>query len=219
MFRSLFLTTIVVGAIGTTGCAKNNDAKPMTARSKIPGMMGAAINPKEVGLITINQVKPKMSDPIFIASAAFQEGGVIPHRNSDYGEKVSPELHWTGVPDAAQSLVILCEDPDAKTPKPFIHWVMYNVPPKVTALREALPGSPRLTTLDGALQGLNSRGSVGYMGPRPPKEDGPHHYHFQIFALDVKLSLDPAADRKSVVDAMKGHVLAQGLLLGTFDAQ
>jgi Raf kinase inhibitor-like YbhB/YbcL family protein len=70
----------------------------------------------------------------------------------------------------------------------------------------------------GALQGRNSRGSIGYFGPRPPKADPPHHYHVQLFALDAALDLDPNASRAKVLDAMKGHVLASGELVGTFKA-
>ena len=132
--------------------------------------------------------------------------------------KISPDLSWTGVPPSAKSLAVFVEDPDAKEPKPFVHWVLYNLPSSITALPESVPGAPRLPEFGGALQGRTSRGTTGYVGPRPPKGDPPHHYHFQVFALDAPLTLDPGADATAVAGAMKGHVLASGELVGTFKA-
>ena len=81
---------------------------------------------------------------------------------------------------------------------------------------EGLQDHPRLTAPEGMLQGLNSRGSMGYFGPRPPVGDPPHHYHFQVFALDTRLEVPPGAERDAVLEAMKGHVLAAGELVGTY---
>lgn len=215
MFR--ILSTALAAAL-VVGCS--NGKESVARKPAVQPKPGDPHVQADHDLVTIKKSTPKSAEPILITSGAFRDGQEIPHRNSDYGEKVSPALSWTGVPANAQSLVILCEDPDAQVPKPFVHWVMYNVPPKLTSLREAIPGSARLPALDGALQGKNSRGSVGYMGPRPPGPDAPHHYHFMIFALDTKLDdLLPAADHASVVRAMQGHVLAQGLLVGTYDAK
>lgn len=90
-----------------------------------------------------------------------------------------------------------------------------NVPADVTHLREGLPGTPALPDPPGARQGTNSRGSIGYFGPRPPA-GGDHHYHFQVFALDTMLDLEPSAGRKEVLAAIKGHILAKGDLIGVF---
>jgi Raf kinase inhibitor-like YbhB/YbcL family protein len=155
---------------------------------------------------------------IVVTSPSVASGQAIPLAHADYGEKTSPALQWKGVPATARSLVLLMEDPDAREPKPFVHWILFNLPATVTDLREALPPTPRLPQLDGALQGRNSRGSIGYFGPRPPKGDPPHHYHFQLFALDAALSLDPGATRAQILEAMKGHVVASGSLVGTFAA-
>jgi Raf kinase inhibitor-like YbhB/YbcL family protein len=99
-----------------------------------------------------------------------------------------------------------------------VHWLLYNLPPSLQSLREALPSTPRLKDLGGALQGRTSRGNIGYFGPRPPRADPPHHYHFQLFALDAMLALDPALNREQLLKAMTGHVLAAGELIGTFKA-
>lgn len=150
-----------------------------------------------------------------VTSPAFLSGGRIPERFSAYEENFSPELSWSRGPDGTKSYVLLMEDPDAKKPKPFVHWILTNVPADVTHLREGLPGTPALPDPPGARQGTNSRGSIGYFGPRPPA-GGDHHYHFQVFALDTMLNLEPSAGRKEVLAAIKGHILAKGDLIGVF---
>lgn len=102
---------------------------------------------------------------------------------------------------------MLCEDPDAPL-KPFIHWVIFNIPPDRTHLRESVPGELRLRDLGNANQGLNSHGSIGYTGPRPPYEDAAHHYHFQVFALDQKLDQALGTTRDTIVATMRGRVIA-----------
>jgi Raf kinase inhibitor-like YbhB/YbcL family protein len=153
-----------------------------------------------------------------VNSRAFSANGAIPTKHADYGEKISPDLSWTAVPPSAKSLVLIAEDPDAKEPKPFVHWVLYNLPPSNSALPESVPGTPRLPEFGGALQGRNSRGTIGYFGPRPPKGDPPHHYHFQVFAVDTMLNLDPGATATAVLAAMKGHVVGRDELIGLYRA-
>jgi Raf kinase inhibitor-like YbhB/YbcL family protein len=111
---------------------------------------------------------------------------------------------------------VITEDPDAKPITPFVHWVAWNIPADRTSLPEGLQEQPRLTQPEGVLQGRTSRGSVGYFGPKPPVGDPPHHYHFQVFALDAKLDVPAGADRDQLLAAMQGHVLAAGELVGTY---
>ena len=114
--------------------------------------------------------------------------------------------------------MVISEDPDAREPKPFVHWLAYDIPAEVTALREGFPTELSLPDPEGVKQGRNSMGSTGYTGPKPPVEDGAHRYHFQVFALDIpSLDLPPAADRATVLKTMEGHVLAGGEIVGTFD--
>ena len=110
------------------------------------------------------------------------------------------------------------EDPDATSPKPVIHWVMWNIPAATTALPSGLNERDRLTggPLEGIMQGLTSRGTVGWYGPRPPKGDRPHRYHFQLLALDRTLDLPLGATRDQLLQAAAGHVLAAGELVGTY---
>jgi Raf kinase inhibitor-like YbhB/YbcL family protein len=141
----------------------------------------------------------------------------LPPRFSAYNEGVSPEIRWSGAPSTTKSLVLLMEDPDAKRLKPVIHWVAYDIPADASGLPMGLPTDPELDApVKGMLQGKNSHDATGYFGPRPPDGDPPHHYHFQVFALDAKLGLEPGADREQVLKAMKGHVVARGEVVATF---
>ena len=111
----------------------------------------------------------------------------------------------------------MMEDPDVSQDPPFVHWLLYDVPASVTSLGEAVPTGPAPPTPEGAHQGPNEYGSLGYYGPRPPKADPPHEYHFQVFALDTTLGLPFGASRAELLDAMRGHVLAAGEVVGTFE--
>jgi Raf kinase inhibitor-like YbhB/YbcL family protein len=153
-----------------------------------------------------------------VSSTAFAQGGAIPVIYSSYDQSASPPLRWTDGPAGTQSYAILTEDPDADTtPLPVVHWVAWNIPAAVTALREGLESMDRLQDPMGLRQGPNTAaGSVGYKGPRPPAGDPAHHYHFEIFALDQMLDLRVGANREDLVTAMRGHVLAKGELIGIF---
>jgi Raf kinase inhibitor-like YbhB/YbcL family protein len=155
---------------------------------------------------------------IELRSASFEQGGAIPLKHSEYADGVSPALSWKADP-RAKSYALILEDPDAKPITPFVHWVIWNVPAGLTSLPEGLQKGPRLTEPDGVLQGRTSRGSSGYFGPRPPIGDPPHHYHFQLFALDAPLDVPAGSDRDVVLAAMRAHVLAKGELVGQFAQQ
>ncbi len=157
----------------------------------------------------------RSTEGIKVSSPAIERQ--IPVKFSEYGQKFSPPLRFDDVPADAQSLVLMMEDPDAAQPKPFVHWLLYNLPPDTRDLHQAVPTLPKLPELGDALQGRNSRGSFGYYEPKPPVPDGPHRYYFMAFALDRKLQLPPGVDRQQLLDATKGHVLAKGSMVGTFD--
>ena len=145
---------------------------------------------------------------IGVSSQAFSSGGSIPARYTCDGADLSPPLSWTGVPDGSQSLALTVIDPDAPG-KPFVHWVIFNLPPASSDLSEgaAPPG--------GSVQGRNDFGSNGYRGPCPPPGSR-HHYHFKVYALDTMTSLAEGASNSTFQDAIKGHVLATGEIVGTF---
>lgn len=163
--------------------------------------------------------RPEAAGPgsLRVTSPSLRDGAPIPPTFSAYAQDISPALAWSKAPAGTRSFVVLMEDPGAAEPKPFVHWVAYNLPSDATVLPEGVATMPRLESpLEGMLQGRNSRGSIGYYGPRPPIGDKPHRYHFQVFALKEKLDLPPAAEREEVLAAMLGHVLARGELVGSY---
>jgi Raf kinase inhibitor-like YbhB/YbcL family protein len=151
---------------------------------------------------------------ITITSTAFDEGGMIPKRFTCDDADVSPALSWTGVPDTAKSLVLICDDPDAPR-KTWVHWVIYNMPPGVDSLSEAVPKDTVLA--NGGVQGTTDFGRIGYGGPCPP--GGTHRYYFKLYALDTMLELSGKVTKLTVVEAMEGHVLAEGVLMGRYARQ
>ena len=146
-----------------------------------------------------------------ITSTAFTGGQPIPPAYSCRGRNVSPPLAWVGAPGATKSLALILDDPDAPSGT-YVHWVMYNLPAASSGLPEAVPARASLD--DGSLQGSNSSGGTGYMGPCPPS--GTHHYHFKLYALDSVPGLSSGATKDQLLKAMQGHILAQGELVGTF---
>jgi Raf kinase inhibitor-like YbhB/YbcL family protein len=161
------------------------------------------------------QTQGRSQGRLVVASSAFEHDGALDARFSEYADGVSPPLRWDPVP-AAKSYALIVEDPDATPIKPYVHWLIWNLPPTMTSLPEGLQEQLRLTDPDGVLQGRTSRGSVGYYGPRPPPGDPPHRYHFQVLALDTMLDIAPGSDRDRLLDAMRGHVIAKGELIGTY---
>ncbi|MFK3739612.1 YbhB/YbcL family Raf kinase inhibitor-like protein [Massilia sp. TN1-12] len=150
-----------------------------------------------------------------VGSSSFAKGGAMPAKYTEYADGVAPALSWSPVPNA-QSYVVIMEDPDAKPVTPVVHWLAWNIPARVTSLPEGLQEQPRLTEPDGVLQGSTSHGSTGWYGPHPPVGDAPHHYHFQVYALDRMLDVPWGSDRDTLLAAMQGHVLAKGELVGTY---
>jgi Raf kinase inhibitor-like YbhB/YbcL family protein len=150
-----------------------------------------------------------------VSSPSFKAGSAMDQKYSEYADGVSPALTWKAVPNA-KSYAIIMEDPDATPSTPFVHWLAWNIPAEVTSLPEGLQEQPRLTDPEGVLQGRNTRGSTGYFGPKPPVGDKPHHYHFQVYALDKMLEVPFGADRDQLLQAMQGHVIGKGEIMGTY---
>jgi len=140
-----------------------------------------------------------------ITSSAFQEGANIPSKFTCDGSDASPPLQIADVPLDAKSLALIVDDPDAPSGL-FTHWMVWNILPQTGAIGEG--STPK------GVQGANDFGKSGYGGPCPPS--GTHRYYFKIFALDRKLDLPFGAKRGQLDAAMKGHVLAQGELMGLY---
>ena len=150
-----------------------------------------------------------------ISSEAFDHGDRIPAEYSRDGDNLSPPLRIEDVPEKAEEMVLLAYDPDAPTPQPWVHWLLYGIPPGVGSLPEGIRVSPRPERPVGALQGLNTSGDAGYEGPAPP--DGQvHEVHFKVYALDQPLELEPGADSRTVFEVMLDHVIDYGELVGTY---
>ncbi len=162
---------------------------------------------------TGNEKEERMS--IAIHSTAFEHMGGIPSKYTCEGADLSPPLQWNGVPEQAKSLVLIVDDPDAPDPKApkmtWVHWVLYNMPPELAGLPEAVP-SDRLPP--GTREGLNDWKRTGYGGPCPPI--GRHRYFFKIYALDTELQGLERPTKAALEAAMKGHILAQAEMIGTY---
>jgi Raf kinase inhibitor-like YbhB/YbcL family protein len=154
---------------------------------------------------------------LIVRSTAFDSGKPIPRRHTGEGEDVSPPLTWVAPPAGTKELALIMDDPDAPSPQPWVHWVLYKIPPAVTSLGEGIARSEDPASPAGAAQGLNSWPSIGYRGPMPPKGHGVHHYHFKLYALDAELPRKAGMDKAALLKAMSGHVLAEGELVGTYE--
>lgn len=148
---------------------------------------------------------------IRITSPVFQEGGEIPFDHTCDGANVSPPLQWTDVPQGTQSLALIADDPDAPRGD-WVHWVFYDLPPETSELLFAVPDIEKIPS--GGTHGRTDFGTIGYHGPCPPR--GEHRYFFKIYALNTRLHLKPGATKKELLQAMQGHVLAEGQLMGTY---
>ena len=151
-----------------------------------------------------------------VRSTAFEDGQRIPKQHTGEGKDTSPPLSWTDVPAGTVELALIVDDPDAPTPEPWVHWVLYKLPPGTRELKEGVARTEKLSDPAGALQGKNSFKQIGHYGPMPPPGHGTHHYHFRIYALDKALTLGPGATKAKLLEAMRGHIIAEGELVGTY---
>jgi len=149
---------------------------------------------------------------IQVTSPAFKEGQPIPVKHTCDSQDVSPPLKWIGVPSGTQSLALIADDPDAPMGT-WVHWVLYGLSPTLTELPENVDKSQHV--LGGARQGITDFKRLGYGGPCPPPGK-PHRYYFKLYALDTEIDLPPGATKKQLLEAMEGHILAQGQLMGTY---
>jgi len=151
---------------------------------------------------------------IKITSSAFEEGGLIPAKYTCDGADVSPPLQWDAVPEGTRSIALICDDPDAPMGT-WVHWVLFNLPSDAKELAENIPTEETLP--NGAKQGVNDFGRIGYGGPCPP--GGTHRYFFKIYALDTEVDLQAGADKRRLLKTMEGHILGQDQLIGKYKRQ
>lgn len=149
---------------------------------------------------------------IKVRSDAFEEGGMIPEENTCDGDNVSPEISWGGAPAETKSFALICDDPDAPAGT-WVHWVVYNIPANKKGLHEGISADKKL--YDGTMQGINDFREYGYGGPCPPKGSA-HSYYFKVYALDTTFDIQKDVSKAVLLEAMKGHILAQGQLIGMY---
>jgi Raf kinase inhibitor-like YbhB/YbcL family protein len=224
----LSLILILLVAVGLAGCGPATAPEP-TLPAEEPTAAPSPVPPTAIAPPAAEEAVPT-STPVpllLVSSSAFEPGGEIPVLYSCHGENLSPPLKWSGVPEGAQSLTLLMDDPDSQPPG-FVHWVVYNIPATATGLPDGVPAEPSLP--DGALQGKNDfaqypagtfpGGSaihqIGYDGPCPPAA---HRYVFKLYALDATLDLPEKSTLADVLAAMEGHVLAEAELTGVYTPQ
>jgi Raf kinase inhibitor-like YbhB/YbcL family protein len=162
--------------------------------------------------IAIRKLSAESMATIEVTSPAFAPGQPLPLSatcDAPSGAAAPPPLEWRNVPANARSIVVICEDPDAPFSEPFVHWLVYGVPPSVRMLE----GGARVA----GREGQNSTMKTGFTPAAPPPGHGTHHYHFQVFALDVELDLEAGKGRRALFDAMRNHVIACGDLAGTYE--
>jgi Raf kinase inhibitor-like YbhB/YbcL family protein len=154
--------------------------------------------------------------PLTLKSSAFAHNGSIPAKYTCDGQDLSPPLAWVGVPDAAKSLALIVDDPDAPDPKApkrvWVHWVLFNLPPKDGGLSEGAKGD---ALPSGSMEGTNDWPRLGYSGPCPPI--GRHRYFFKLYALDSVLPNLGKATKADLEKAIQGHVIEQTELMGTYE--
>jgi Raf kinase inhibitor-like YbhB/YbcL family protein len=184
----------------------HNEGRGRLTRNRIVSVVLA------VGALLLINTGPAMA--LTLTSSAFEPGGAIPSKYTCEGDDVSPPLAFAGVPAGTKSLALIVDDPDVPDPKApkrvWVHWLVYNLPPDSQGLPEnasgtGLPG--------GAVTGVNDWKRTSYGGPCPPI--GRHRYFHKLYALDIALPAKPLT-KPELEAAMKGHVLAQAELIGTY---
>lgn len=147
-----------------------------------------------------------------VTTTAFRDGGPIPKKSTCDGPDVSPALSWSDPPAGTKSLAIIADDPDAPGGT-WVHWVLYDLPADTRKLPEGVAKDRELP--NGALQGRNDFGKIGYNGPCPPR-GSTHRYFFKLYALDSKTGLKAGATKSDLEHAMNGHILAQAQFIGKY---
>ncbi|MEW6218440.1 MAG: YbhB/YbcL family Raf kinase inhibitor-like protein [Thermodesulfobacteriota bacterium] len=202
--------TLVVGP----QLASGGEATLPGDRPPAPGSRtgAAATAPPEAVAVSPDLDRREKAMKLSLTTTAFVANGEIPEKHTCDDADQSPALTWAGVPAAAKSLVLVVDDPDAPAGT-WTHWLLFNLPATEVGLAEGVPAKKELPNR--ARQGLNDFRRIGYGGPCPPRGKS-HRYFFRLYALDSLLDLAPGATRSEVLSAIKGRILAQAELMGTY---
>ncbi len=151
----------------------------------------------------------KMEFKIF--SSAFKEGELIPIKYTCDGLNISPPLNWTEPPKGTKSFALINDDPDAPIGE-WVHWILFNIPADTRELKD--DSSSKHNLPKGTIEGMNDFRKNNYGGPCPPS--GTHRYFFKLYALDLFFPFKEGASKKQLLEAMKGHILAEATLIGKY---
>jgi len=164
---------------------------------------------------------------IVVSSPTLKADETMPRDYTPDGRNMSPPLTWSNLPGATKEIAVVCEDPDAGNPPPFVHWVIYKIPGTAKGLPESVPMGANVTAsgIAGAINGLSGFNAFqrpgqpplepGYRGPSPPA-GMPHHYHFTVYALNAPLDVKEGLDKAALLKAMDGKIAAQGEIVGVY---
>lgn len=209
--RTLMVLTVaaVVALLLSAGCEREPEGEPPAGQP--PDLVDKTLDDR------MTQDGPEEGQEEMdwtITSDAFADGEIIPEKYTADGADVSPPLTFAGVPEDAVELALICHDPDAPRKGGWTHWVVYGMAPEIGGLPEGIP--PQETLDDPKLiQGVNSGGDIGYMGPAPPP-GRPHRYQFRGYALGERLELEPGATKDQLEAAMDGKIIGQAMLEGLY---
>ena len=180
----------------------------MTVRQGLGRVVGRAVSRLRAGEnhLAWQDVAREAPRKIEVTSPAFTDGAELPRAATVDGAGSPVPLAFANVPEAARSLVVVCEDPDAPLPAPFVHWLVAGIPPEANGIASGAS----------FVEGKNSALSVGFTPAAPPIGHGVHHYHFQVFALDATPAVLRGVGRGELLDAIRGHVVAWGDLVGIY---
>jgi Raf kinase inhibitor-like YbhB/YbcL family protein len=212
--QRLGLIALPIALIALASCNSQDDEQVKSTRNADRAPVSSS-NRSPEGAPTMKSA----THGIAVTSTAFGDGQPIPTKYTEDGEDISPPLAWSDAPSGTKQWALICDDPDAPTDEPWVHWVLYGLPASTRSLPEGVKTSAQLSEPKGTLQGKNSwpnGRTVGYRGPAPPKGHGVHHYHFKLYALDNESKLSPGLTKSGLLKAIDGRVLGVGELVGTY---
>jgi len=201
--RFLAIVVVVVAGIVLVGILSSGILLQSPSQRSVTGA--------RIVVVTSATVAAQLPSGMVLTSSAVQDGGRIPSRYTCVGDGISPPLAWSGVPTGTKSVALIIDDPDAPRGV-FTHWVIFNIPASDSGLSENVPTIGVLP--NGATQGSNGGGKIGYTGPCPPS--GTHHYVFHLYALDTQLKLQAGATKQDLLTAMTGRILGEAQLIGLY---
>jgi Raf kinase inhibitor-like YbhB/YbcL family protein len=218
--RTLLVAAVTLVALVVAGCGSDDDDGD-GGETPAASATSAAVNTPAASASGTPAASPPGASTtpgaapatMALTSTAFSEGQRLPDEFTCTGANVSPPLAWDGAPAETRAYALIMDDPD--TPRgTFDHWVAYDLPQDALQIERGQAADDI-----GGTRGQNGTGGDTYLGSCPPPGDGDHRYIFRIYALDAPLGLPPGADKQTVLDAMDGHVLAQGQLIGMYSRE